>query len=134
MNYSNPYVHVTEAERNNILIKERFRIAYYWLPYKNISRIMVRHLAINVKRNLNLFPVIGVVLDYYIPHMILSQSNWYYKKYFQVAFSSYVQASQVDDPNNTNHLRTLDEIYLCLAPNFQGIHQITELRMGQFIK
>ena len=95
---------------------------------------MIRHLAMNVPQNLNIFPAKVVVPDHYIPHMILSQSNWYYKKYFQVAFSSYVQASQVDDPNNTNHLRTLDEIYLCLAPNFQGIHQITELRMGQLIK
>ena len=94
---------------------------------------MVRHLAINVKRNLNLFPVIGVVLDYYIPHMILSQRCWYYKKYYQVEFGAYVQESQVNDPKNTNLPRTLDGIYLFPSPNFQGGHHIMDLRTRQSI-
>ena len=35
-NYENPYYQVPEAESNNIVIKENFRIAYYRFPYKNI--------------------------------------------------------------------------------------------------
>ena len=34
MNYANPDDHVTEADKSNKVIKERFRIVYYRLPYK----------------------------------------------------------------------------------------------------
>ena len=85
-------------------------------------------------RNLNLFPAKGGVSDNYIPHMNMSQKNWYYNKNFQVGFGAYVQALQVNDPNNTNIQRTLDGIYLCPAPNFQYGHHITELRTGKLIK
>ena len=33
INHSNPDGHVHEVERNNRVIKDRFRIAYYQLPY-----------------------------------------------------------------------------------------------------
>ena len=49
--------------------------------------------------------------------MIMSQMNWGYNKHFQFEFGDYGQASQVNDPNNTNRTRTLDGIYLCPAPN-----------------
>ena len=48
MNYSNIDDHVPETKSNNILIKERFRIVYYWLSYKETPMIMIRHLAMNV--------------------------------------------------------------------------------------
>ena len=43
---------------------------------------MIFHLAMNVTRDLNLFPTKVGVLDHYILHMIMSQSNWDYKKTF----------------------------------------------------
>ena len=61
MNYENTEGNFPEAERNNRDIQERFRIVYYWLPYKKISRIMIFHLAMNVTRKLNLFPAKGVL-------------------------------------------------------------------------
>ena len=36
MNYANPDAHVPDVERNNRVIKERARIAYYLLPFKKI--------------------------------------------------------------------------------------------------
>ena len=93
---------------------------------------MICHLAMNVMQNL-IFPAKGVGVAHYSPHTILSKSNWDYNKIFQVGFGAYVQASQVNDPKNTNCSRTLDGIYLCPAPNVQGIHQIMVLRMGKFI-
>ena len=54
-NDENPDDHFTVADKKKRLIKERFQIAYYRLPYKNIPRIMIRHLAMNVTWNLNLF-------------------------------------------------------------------------------
>ena len=59
MNYENTEGNFPEAERNNRDIQERFRIVYYWLPYKKISRIMIFHLAMNVTQKLNLFPAKG---------------------------------------------------------------------------
>ena len=32
--YSNTDYHFPESDRNNRVIKERFRIAYHWCPYK----------------------------------------------------------------------------------------------------
>ena len=83
---------------------------------------MIHYLAMNMMRNLDLFPAKGGVLDHYIPHMIMSQYNWDYKKNFQVEFGAYVKASQVNDPNNNNFPSTLGRIYLCPAPNLQGVH------------
>ena len=59
--------------------------------------------------------------------MILSHKNWYNNKHLQVEFGAYVHESQVNNQTNTNCLKTLDEIYLCFAPNFQGGHHIMNL-------
>ena len=132
-NDANMDYHVPDVERNNRVIKERFKIAYYRLNYKKIPRIIICHLSMNVTQNLNPFPAKGGVSDHYIPNMILSQRNWDYNKIFQVESSDYVKASQVNDPNNTNCTRILDGIYLCPAPNFQGGHQIMDLWTRQLI-
>ena len=95
---------------------------------------MIRHLPMNVNRNLNLFPAKGGGLAHYIPHMILSLSKWDYNKQCQVEFSAYLQASQVNYPKNTNLPRTLDGIYLFLAPHLQGGNQIMDLWTVQLIK
>ena len=80
MNYANTDDHVPEAERNNRVIKEKFIMTYYWLPYKHIPHIMIRHLVMNLTQNFNMFPAKGEVSAHYIPHMIMSQRNWDYKK------------------------------------------------------
>ena len=64
---------------------------------------MIHHLTMNVTRNLDLFPSKGGVLDKYSSYMIMSQRNWNYNKK-QVEFGAYVQASQVNDPKNTNSM------------------------------
>ena len=45
MNYTNAQDHVPEAERNNRTIKERMRVQYHQLPYQNIPKVMIRHMA-----------------------------------------------------------------------------------------
>ena len=52
-NYTNSDDQVTEAKSNNRVIKDMFQIAYYQFTYKNIPRIMIRHLATNATQNLN---------------------------------------------------------------------------------
>ena len=95
---------------------------------------MIHHLAMNIMKNLSLFPSKGGASAQHTPHMILSQRNSDYNKHLHVEFGAYVQASQGNDPKNTIHLRTLDGIYLCPAPNLQGVYQIMDLRTGQSIK
>ena len=77
-NYENPYEHVPESESNNRVIKERFRIAYYQFTYKNIPRIMIRPLVMNVTWNLNLFPTKVAVAGHYRTQIIMSHRNCYY--------------------------------------------------------
>ena len=72
MNYANPNEHVLEIERSIWVIKERFRTAYYRLPYRQIPKTMIKYLAMKVTSDLNLFPVKGGVSEFYSPHVILS--------------------------------------------------------------
>ena len=90
MYYENPDNHVPESERNNRVIKERFRISYYRLPYKKIPRIMICHLSMNATQNLNMFTAKVGVSAHYSPHIILSQSNWDYNEHFRVEFGAYI--------------------------------------------
>ena len=53
MNYANPQEHVPEAERNNRVIKERFRAAFHRLPFKALPKIMVKTLAMECAKKLN---------------------------------------------------------------------------------
>ena len=133
MNDVNTDNHAHEIESNNRVIKERFRIVYYRFPYKEIPRINIRHLEMNVIQNLNLFPAKKGVSAQYTPYMILSQRNWYYNKHPQVEFGAYVQASQFNAPTNKNRPRALDGICLFLSTNFQGGHHIMYPRARKLI-
>ena len=73
LNYANAGDHVPEAECNNRTIKERFRAAYHRLPYKAMTRIMIRYLAMDCTNKLNLFPAKGGISEYYSPRTILNQ-------------------------------------------------------------
>ena len=118
MNYSAPDMHVPDIEQNNRVIKERFRIAYYRLPYKKIPRIMIRYLAMVCARQLNLFPAKHGISKHYSPHMIITGRNFDYKKYCVCEFGAYVQGTT--KTTNTNLARTIDAIYLRPANSING--------------
>ena len=44
MNYTNPGDHVTEIEKNNILVRKIYRAQYYRLPFHNIPKVNIRYL------------------------------------------------------------------------------------------
>ncbi|MGC8528515.1 hypothetical protein, partial [Acidiphilium sp.] len=75
MNYTTTDEHVPEAERNNRTIAERIRCAYPNLPYKGISKQMLRYLSMVCTKQLNLFPAKGGVSSYLSPHVILGGRN-----------------------------------------------------------
>ena len=53
MNYASAQEHVPEAERNNRTIKERFRLHFQRLPYKQIPKVMIKALVMKCTRKLN---------------------------------------------------------------------------------
>jgi len=78
MNYANLDAHMPDIERNNRVIKERFRIAYYRMPFEKIPKIMIRYLAMVYVKQMNIFPAKNGISKYYSPHMIMSGEAYDY--------------------------------------------------------
>jgi hypothetical protein len=95
---------------------------------------MVRILAMESAKKLNFSPPKGVVSPYYSPQMIMHQQSINYNKHFSITFGSYVQAHAKPNPQNSQHPRTVDCIYLCYVDNDQGGHQLLDLCTDWMIK
>ena len=133
MNYAPRDEHVPAAERNNRTIGERIRVTYHSLPYKIIPRVMLRHLAMSSCWQLNLFPVKGGVSNYFSPYLIMGGRRLNYRKDLMFPLGTYVQATQRNNPTNTNAPRTIDAIYLKPMANDQGGHHVMNLATGLVI-
>ena len=129
MNYANPDMHVPDIERNNRVIKERFRIAYYRMPFKKIPKIMIRYLAMVCAKQMNIFPAKNGISKYYSPHMIMSGETYDYKKHCMCEFGTYVQGNTRS--SNTNSPRSVDAIYLRPVSSLQGGHEVMNLATGK---
>ena len=132
-NYANPGDHVPEIERSNRTVKERCRAIYHELPYKNLPKILIKHLVYECIRKLNYFPVKGGVSTYYSPRMIIHNTTLDYHKHCQVSFGQYVHVNNDPNPTNTMEARTLDAIYLSPTESMQGGHYVLDLRTGRVI-
>jgi hypothetical protein len=134
MNYANPQEHVPEAERNNRVIKERYRASFHRLPVKKIPKVMVKSLTIECAKKLNFFPPKRGISKYFSPRMIMHQQALDYNKHCSIPFGSYVQDHTEPDPRNTQHPRTIDCIYLLYVDNNQGGHHLLDLNTGRTLK
>ena len=94
---------------------------------------MIKHLALDETRKMNLFPAKGGVSKYYSPKMIIKQTNVDYNKHIKIGFGSYVQANQENSPSNTQEARTRDAIYLSPVENLQGGHRVFDLKTRKVI-
>ena len=99
--FTNPGEHGPYIEGHNRVLKERCRVIYHELPYRNIPKIMIKHLALDETRKMNPFPAKGGVSKYYSPKMIIKQTNVDYNKHIKIGFASYVQANQENNPSDT---------------------------------
>ena len=133
MNYTTEGEHVPAAERNNRTIEEHIRAIYHNLPYKAIPRVMLRALTLQSTEALNFFPAKGGVSSYYSPRTIMKGEALDYTKHCRFPFGAYVQASQNNNPTNTNAPRTTDAIYLRPLYNKQGGHLLMHLPTGREI-
>ena len=71
VNLCNPDEHVEDVKRFNRSIKEKFRVAFYYLPFKAITQIMVDNLAMECGYSSNLVPAKGGVSKYFSRHVML---------------------------------------------------------------
>ena len=131
MNFANTGDHVGEAERNNRFLKERFRIKFHLLPYKAITEIMIRYMAMKTADESNYFPVKNGVSSHYSPRMIIQQKSLDYHRDCQVPFGSYVEANV--ETTNTPKARTRSAIYLRTATSLQGGHEVMALDTGKLL-
>lgn len=89
MSFANPHEHVPEVERNNHTIKERIRATYHMLPYQTLTKTMVKILAQESAKKLNVFLAHHGVSEFYSPWMILHQQILNYNKHCRCSFGSY---------------------------------------------
>ena len=142
--FANPQEHVPEAERNNRVIKERVRASYHRLPYRHLTRMLVKMLVTESTKKLNFFPESAKKLNffpakngasqYYSPRMTLHQRNLDYARHCQYALGTYVQAHDEPKHSNTDAPRSLDCIYLRYNDNVQGGHELLHLPTNSIIR
>ena len=133
MNYSSAQEHVPDIERSIRVIKERFRSLFHRLPYKCITKQMVKYGAMECVRWLNSFPTKGGISNYYSPRTIITGRTIDYNKHCVIPFGSYVQASQENNPTNTTAPRTIGCIYLRSLDTYQGGHELLNLNTNKII-
>jgi hypothetical protein len=134
INFANPQEHVPEAERNNRVTRERVRATYHRLPYKHLTRTMVKMLVTESAKKLTFFPAKHDISKYYSPRMILHQRNLDYTKHCQYTMGTYVQAHDEPKISNTNAPRSLDCAYMRYNDNAQGGHELLHLPTNSLIK
>ncbi|KAI2506113.1 Reverse transcriptase (RNA-dependent DNA polymerase) [Fragilaria crotonensis] len=133
MNFANAQEHVPEAERNNRVIKERVRATYHRLPYRQLTKTMVKMLVSESAKKLNFFPSKNGVSKFYSPRMMLHQRNLDYSRHCRYALGTYVQAHEEPKHSSTNAPRSLDCIYLRYKDNLQGGHELLHLPTNSII-
>ena len=120
-----------DVERLNRWIEERFRVAFYYLPFKAIPRIMVDNLAMECGYSSNLVPAKGGVSKYFSPHVILKCQALDFNKDFKFSFGDHVEATQTNAKTNNNLPCTILGIYLRPSRTLQGGHEIMDLQSFQ---
>ena len=104
--------HVPEIERTIKAVKERYRAAYYSLPFQAIPKVLIKALAKRVVKFLNMFPPKGGVCTHWSPCAIVTGKPLDYNINCVCPFGSFVQALNEPNPLNTPAPRSLDAIYL----------------------
>ena len=94
MNEYSANEHVPEAERNSRTIKERARAVYHSLPFKSITRTMMKHLVMDCAWKLNCFPFKNGISEYYSPREIVQAKKIDYRKHLKIPMFLYVQAHE----------------------------------------
>lgn len=134
VNHCSADEHVPEAERNNRLIQERFRIQYNRWPFKVVPRIMIRHLARRVCHDLNIFPNKKGISQEYSPYTIMNRRNFSVKRECKHEPGDFVIGFQDNtDQKNTPMPRGIECIYLNPTKDLQAGHELMNLQTGELL-
>ena len=126
--------HVPEAERNNRVIQERFRIQYNRWPFKVAPRIMIRHLARRVCHDINIFPNKRGISNIFSPYTIMNRRDFSVKTECQHEPGEFVIGFQDNkEKTNTPMPRGVECIYLNSTTDLQEGHELMNLRTGELI-
>ena len=126
--------HLPEAERNNRIIQERFRIQYNRWPFKLVPRIMIRHLARRVCHDINIFPNKKGISTEFSPYTIMNRRNFNVKRECQHESGDFVLGFQDNkERKNTPMPRGVECIYLNPTKDMQEGHELMNLQTGELI-
>ena len=133
LNFSLPGEHVPDIEQMNRVLKERFRVTLYRLPFLMIPRVMIIRLAIRITRTANMFPAASGISRHYATSTIVSGKQIDFKKELVYSFGDYVQGYDEHEPKNNDIPRTKDCIYLQSSQGLQRGHEVMDLATGRLI-
>ena len=71
--------HISKAEQNIQVIKERVRSCVHYLPYKKIPKIILFYIVQEAANELNYFPVKNGISPHYSPRMIVTKKALNYE-------------------------------------------------------
>jgi hypothetical protein len=133
MHYVAAQEHVPRAERNNHVIKERFRALYHRLPHNHWPRLLVKYGIMEATKKLNFSPSKHGVSKHYSPRMNVDRINIDYERDCKYALGDYVQGVEESDPSNTTQARSLDCLYLRPAAQSQNGHELLHLMTNHVV-
>jgi len=125
--------HVPEAERNNRVIQERFRIQYNRWPFKVAPRIMIRHLARRVCHDISIFPNKRGISNIFSPYIIINRRDFSVKKECQYEPGDFVIGFQDNKEKNTPMPIGVECVYLNASKDLQEGHELMNLQTGDLI-
>ena len=132
-NYAPQGEHVPAAEHNNQTIADRIRVAVHHLRYRNIPRLLLKHIVISKTEKLNWFPAESGLSDTFTPHQLLGLPPIDWNKDVKILQGSYCQAFTEHMIKNDLKQRTLDTLFLRPMPNKQGGYMMLNLTTNKEI-
>ncbi len=121
LNLSSANEHVPEIERKIWVIKEQVWVVVYSLPVNALPVVVLVNAVLFVTKQLNLFPVKGVISTQFSPKQIMTGEVVYYK-FCSIPFGQYCQILEEGHPSNGLGARTQGAIALGPSGNVQGGH------------
>ena len=122
--------YVPKIERLVRVVTERYRATYHSTPYSCWPIIMIIRGACDCVKWLNAFSPSGGMSTQFSPQTIIIGRPLDYDKHCKVAFGSYVQANNQNNPTNTNEEQTIDRIFKKTLDNIQSGYGVLDLKTG----
>jgi hypothetical protein len=123
--------HVAEVERSIRTIKERVRCLVQGLPFKRITKAMMRAAIENANKTHNQFPVKNGVSDNLSPLTIMTGRPTPDYNDMKIEFGAYAQVFEDNNPTKTPRARTMGAIALTPTGNAQGGYFFLSLATGR---